>query len=260
MTSFDQVIPTLLRVCHTHSSLGSLDRIAVVRDLKGRVRLAVRPKVGTTPDVRNGLQVELEEALGTYFADPILSAGGQPDEARLARSVIAQCSTWPSEWDSRWTDAVTGLTQPIDAALWGGMQRMLSKESWLCTGGAMETPPWSLEEPKTPGIVSFYSFKGGVGRSTLLAATASQLASRGHHVAVVDLDLEAPGLASLFGVTTARGVLHFVVDQLAAESGDLSDCFAPVPSQPLINVFPAGSVALSFIEKLGRLDYAGNAL
>ena len=43
-------------------------------------------------------------------------------------------------------------------------------------------------------ITTFYSFKGGVGRSFALLETAAQLARRGRSVLVWDLDLEAPGL------------------------------------------------------------------
>jgi WD40 repeat protein/cellulose biosynthesis protein BcsQ len=46
-------------------------------------------------------------------------------------------------------------------------------------------------------IVTFYSFKGGVGRSFSLVETALQLAGRGASVVVWDLDLEAPGLQKL---------------------------------------------------------------
>ncbi len=43
-------------------------------------------------------------------------------------------------------------------------------------------------------VVSFYSYKGGVGRSVALLNTAWNLALRGWRVALLDLDLEAPGL------------------------------------------------------------------
>jgi MinD-like ATPase involved in chromosome partitioning or flagellar assembly len=108
--------------------------------------------------------------------------------------------------------------------------------------------------------VSFYSFKGGVGRSTLLAATAWRFARAGKKVAVIDLDLEAPGLAALFDVETRRGVLDFIVDHLATGKSDLTDCFSPAPAHPGISVFPAGAVSWSYLEKLGRLDFAGSAL
>lgn len=47
-------------------------------------------------------------------------------------------------------------------------------------------------------IVTFYSYKGGVGRSMALANVAVLLAKRGLRVLVVDWDLEAPGLERYF--------------------------------------------------------------
>ena len=47
-------------------------------------------------------------------------------------------------------------------------------------------------------IYTFYSFKGGVGRSMALASVAYLLARRGLRVLVIDFDLEAPGLERYF--------------------------------------------------------------
>ncbi|MFD4142745.1 FxSxx-COOH system tetratricopeptide repeat protein [Streptomyces sp. NPDC058572] len=47
-------------------------------------------------------------------------------------------------------------------------------------------------------VVTFYSFKGGVGRTMALANVAWIMASRGLRVLAVDWDLEAPGLQSYF--------------------------------------------------------------
>src|ERR1039458_6563832 len=49
---------------------------------------------------------------------------------------------------------------------------------------------------KFPYIFTFYSFKGGVGRSMALLNTAYTLAGRGRHVLIMDMDLEAPGISS----------------------------------------------------------------
>jgi len=43
-------------------------------------------------------------------------------------------------------------------------------------------------------ITTFYSFKGGVGRTVLLANAGAMLAQRGRRVLLWDLDLEAPGM------------------------------------------------------------------
>ena len=43
-------------------------------------------------------------------------------------------------------------------------------------------------------IVTFYSYKGGTGRTMALANVAWILASQGKRVLAVDWDLESPGL------------------------------------------------------------------
>ena len=43
-------------------------------------------------------------------------------------------------------------------------------------------------------VSTFYSFKGGVGRTLALVNVAVELAGRGRRVLLVDFDLEAPGL------------------------------------------------------------------
>lgn len=47
-------------------------------------------------------------------------------------------------------------------------------------------------------IVTFYSYKGGVGRTFALANVAVLLAKRGKRVLLMDWDLEAPGLHRYF--------------------------------------------------------------
>ena len=49
--------------------------------------------------------------------------------------------------------------------------------------------------------VVFYSYKGGVGRSLLLANAARYLAMAGKGVVALDFDFEAPGLHYKFGVS-----------------------------------------------------------
>jgi cellulose biosynthesis protein BcsQ len=52
---------------------------------------------------------------------------------------------------------------------------------------------------KAPALVcTFYSYKGGVGRSMALANVGVLMATEGHRVLLVDWDLEAPGLEVYF--------------------------------------------------------------
>ncbi|WP_295393466.1 P-loop NTPase [uncultured Thiodictyon sp.] len=53
-------------------------------------------------------------------------------------------------------------------------------------------------------IVTFYSYKGGVGRSMALANVAEWFRRQGLKVVMVDWDLEAPGLESFFSTDAAE--------------------------------------------------------
>ena len=77
-------------------------------------------------------------------------------------------------------------------------------------------------------VVTFYSFKGGVGRSMALVNVAAELARRGKRVLIVDFDLEAPGLDT-FDITVSeksnrRGLLDFVNDfRRTGEAPDVTE-------------------------------------
>src|SRR3954452_16771788 len=73
-------------------------------------------------------------------------------------------------------------------------------------------------------MVTFYSYKGGVGRSMAVANTAVLLAQKGRRVLVVDWDLEAPGLERYFATFAAEaGGAGLLPMLLAARSGDDPD-------------------------------------
>ena len=77
---------------------------------------------------------------------------------------------------------------------------------------------------KSPGqIVTFYSYKGGTGRSMLVANCAWMLAHAGYRVLIVDWDLEAPGVHRYFApfltdpqLVDSEGVVDLVVKYAAA--------------------------------------------
>ena len=53
-------------------------------------------------------------------------------------------------------------------------------------------------------IISIHSFRGGTGKSNLTANVATLLAAEGRNVAVVDTDVQSPGIHVLFGVDQDR--------------------------------------------------------
>jgi len=67
-------------------------------------------------------------------------------------------------------------------------------------------------------IIAFYSFKGGVGRTSALLNVAYLLARRGGHVALADWDVHAPGLTCLYDLQSPEGprLRPGVIDLLGA--------------------------------------------
>jgi MinD-like ATPase involved in chromosome partitioning or flagellar assembly len=49
-------------------------------------------------------------------------------------------------------------------------------------------------------IISVHSFRGGTGKSNMTANLAVLTAARGHRVAIIDTDIQSPGIHVLFGM------------------------------------------------------------
>ncbi len=109
-------------------------------------------------------------------------------------------------------------------------------------------------------IATFYSFKGGVGRSLLLANVGWQLAER-RKILLWDLDVEAPGLhriPALRPPEVKRGFFEWLADWKGEEAlrkkGALSKREAaalqrlvlPVPGRPNLSILPAFGDAADF--------------
>ncbi len=64
-------------------------------------------------------------------------------------------------------------------------------------------------------VITFYSFKGGVGRTMALVNIAAELVRRGRKVLVVDFDLEAPGLETYKRLKPPKphpGIVEYVTE------------------------------------------------
>jgi MinD-like ATPase involved in chromosome partitioning or flagellar assembly len=100
-------------------------------------------------------------------------------------------------------------------------------------------------------VITFYSFKGGVGRSLAAANFAIYLARLGLKTVIIDLNLEAPSLVAKLGVDMKpdqKGILDYV---LSFQKGSLPESVEPylvpvaikvasVSSETSIWLMPAG--------------------
>lgn len=116
-------------------------------------------------------------------------------------------------------------------------------------------------EPRKPLVATFYSFKGGVGRTTALGFTARGLVKEGYRVVVIDFDLEAPGLSFLFpgGTGGNLGLLDYLHQRYLTPDmtiPDIRDCLQLIPMNTSgeLYIVPAGEYNESFIHRLADLD------
>lgn len=115
-----------------------------------------------------------------------------------------------------------------------------------------------------PKFVTFYSFKGGVGRTLALANVAWTLAERGKRVVVVDMDFEAPSLRGIPEFATeigpeGPGMLDWV-SQFAA-TGELPEIdpylhrVTAVTGRGGLWVMPAGARSDAYTQSLAALNW-----
>ncbi|MVA80523.1 AAA family ATPase [Agrobacterium vitis] len=113
-------------------------------------------------------------------------------------------------------------------------------------------------------VITFYSYKGGVGRTMSLVNVASELSKRGRKVLVIDFDLEAPGIPSFhqFSASDARlGIVDYVSQYIETSvAPDVRDFI--VEAQLDINtevlpiwVLPAGRRDQHYGTKLSSIDW-----
>ena len=232
-----------------------VERAVLVDDLFGAVRVVVWAQGANglgalEPELRR----LLEDAAGQLWSGDLWVGGrGAASDDRFLH-------------DAAWDEGVT-----VDPASNGGRLRLndrhRNRSSWFLPVKERESlrsvrPTDEDASARRTRIVVFHSFKGGVGRTTSLAAYALAHARRGERVAVVDLDLDAPGVGRLLDVdgegTTARwGVVDYLLE--ARHSLDLADYFhicarEALTSPGLIEVFPGGRLDDDYLSKLARVD------
>ena len=112
-------------------------------------------------------------------------------------------------------------------------------------------------------IVTFYSFKGGVGRTMAMVNVGLELARNGRRVLMVDFDLEAPGL-NTFNLPKPTmpppGIVDYVLYYLQNNKADSVDnyiyeCSGEGGNGGALWVMPAGLDQHSYASNLNSIDW-----
>ena len=224
-------------------------RAVLIADLTGRLRVILWCPKGDWASARQQVHSVMADAGGPYWSQGIVR--GEASERHPD-------ATWQTQ---AWGQArsVSGACDRLRI-----LTRHRAKAAWF---DAPSDPPWPGGQDECT-IALFYSFKGGVGRSTALAATALRLAADEERVVVVDADLDAPGVGPLLpgldGTTARHGIVDYLLEQPVLETAGSRpvldeyyhrSVFRDSGSDRSVSVFPAGTLDAEFIHKLARVDY-----
>ena len=229
---FDSIFARVIDMLRCPKPQG-IERICVVRDLYGKVRIAVADTLETNEQCRSWLKDKarlLCERLGPH---------GHPPED----TVLFLDDELMEELHRDAREVLLGVYW-IDRLLTG-------RDWWTVNGDDSDTNTYTL-----------YSVKGGVGRSTSAAVLSWHLARRGEDVLVVDLDLESPGISSAMLDQVSRpefGVVDWFVEDLVGQGdGVIADMIAKpswhdyLPGD--VRIVPAhGAQSGEYLAKLGRV-------
>lgn len=234
MTTFDQILPITAEVLAAHrDKVVQLEWLVINRDLNGRVRFIV-PEQSREDEVRRADVKAIYQTLAERLA---------PHAYLVDAGILYEASQ--------------------ELACQGASHYALNGHDkvWVVDRLATEAN-WARIAPETGSVprIVFFSIKGGVGRSTALAATAWHLAQTGKRVLVLDLDLESPGLSSAL-LPPERQPMYGITDWLVEDLVDNGDTVfddmvatSNLSHDGEIHVVPAHGVEHGeYIAKLGRV-------
>jgi len=193
MKTFDEILPEIEKIFQVYGGdIARIDKLIINRDLNGRIRLLADEK---NEEAFNHKLETIAEKIAQILGDRV------PDNNRV---IYESCL------DDIMKDVpcftLEGFSHVTIA------DRLLWENNWGEISKVTHGPP----------RIVYYSIKGGVGRSTSLAATAWALAEEGKKVLIIDMDLESPGISSsLFPHEKAPmyGIVDWLVEDLI-DNGD----------------------------------------
>ncbi len=245
MTTFDEILPLLSdALLFSQSALEPFLPILVNRDLNGRVRLYLDGQHELpNGEGRIGSLANFVELISSILAPHV----GGVDEILAFKDnlsdFIRSSTVFP------FSEQQGHILSQIYVA-----DRLAQEATWETISSYTSLAP----------RVVFYSIKGGVGRSTALAACAWALAASGQRVLVLDLDLESPGLSTSLlpqSRQPAYGITDWLVEDLVGNGDAVMEQMHASLSTPqrgeLIVVPSHGFEPGEYVSKLGRVWMPG---
>lgn len=265
MTTFSSVFQDARYAVSSWPEVIKFRDITIVRDIKGKISVYLEPLPGQNLDNSSlqALQTELisvlTSAIGSFFSGNVFILS---DKEEWLKDLFEKIRIL------RLPDA-DDTTQPK----WFTIERGIAKKAWI-NRNQREIPVWGyddtqLRESRKPGVITFYSYKGGMGRTTALVATALELIRQHKNVLMIDTDLEAPGLSTFFfSDDDADGaIVKGTVDYLLAKNVDsmvqpnMKDYIIPLTSPNYcaedaghLYLVCSGKLDQDFLLKLARID------
>jgi CobQ/CobB/MinD/ParA nucleotide binding domain len=215
-----------------------IHRAIIIDDIFGRARVLVWLNGSAPQEFAEELTALMKEQLKGYWSGLWIADPANEADAKL--------------YEELWQTA-----DEIAPAL-RVSERVRSRGFWV---EPPSEPAWLVSDDHPP-VIAFYSFKGGVGRTTALASFAIQRARLGETIVVVDLDLDAPGAGTLLDseppdTEDQLGVVDYLMELAVRSELKLSDYYhlcLSASERGQIFVFPAGHVDAQYLLMLARLD------
>ena len=255
MSLFQNAIEDAIDEFQKLPDYSAINEVTIIRDVHGKLSFFLSAASGIDID---RVSSNLNQRLGKRSAKQILWKENNPGGfiMTIIRDIL------------RLREPLNVQTTPTGCQ-WYIVERTIAKKSWMDHTHS-HSSIWPYEDALSgtkPKVISFYSFKGGMGRTTALAATAYCLAKTGKNLLLVDTDIEAPGLATIFlndGEINCGVVDYFLerqADVTFQAGSSIRQYLAPYRDPQIggqlsgnIFVIPAGKADDDYLKKLSRVD------
>lgn len=257
MVDFNNTLESAVKSVLKWEEKQIITETTIIRDVQGKVSLFLKSEQKATESDISNLEEILQNDLNGFFTGKIFwEKCDKKDKLRIEiiKSIIEESR---EEWKTE---------DGVDFYI---CERPIAKKAWVNATQDVE-PVWQYQEAECSNkakVVTFYSFKGGMGRTTALAGIALNLIEQNKNVMMIDMDIEAPGLSTLFfdDIVVEKGLLDYLIERPLNEQCDIHDYVLEVTDPALLKendgnlyLMPAGKVDETYLQKLARIDYQDN--